>query len=215
MMINKIAGIASLALIGSIAHAKTLDTQETAPQATVTETATIKPTQKVSGLYFGMGVGTTRFDGDDFGISNDVINDNIDGNALKILVGYQFNRVFALEAQHTQYGDIYSSSPTSLSFSANLGYTFKNGLRPFGVIGLASVDLDLPSDEVDSKGVGVHYGVGVEYAPVQLKGFSARLGYETDFSAIENEEHYGSYGYSSDIQNYTLGSFYVAASYKF
>jgi opacity protein-like surface antigen len=215
MMINKIAGIASLALIGSIAHAKTLDIQETAPQATVTETAAIKPAQKVSGFYLGMGVGNTEYDVD----GRDTSGIEHDDNTLKIIAGYQFNRVFALEAQHTQYGDLSgggeSFTPTSFSVAANLGYTFSNGLRPFGVIGLANVDLGLPeNDFVDAEGVGVHYGFGVEFAPVQLKGFSARLGYETDLSAIEITEQYR-FGYITETYNYTLGSFYVAASYKF
>lgn len=224
MMINKIVGVVSLALVGSIAHAKTLDTQETPSQA-ISQTTSGQPVQKVSGIYLGAGLGNTWFESDDLDISYDDVKDDIDGNALKIIAGYQFNRVFALEAQYTQYGDYYALSPKSFSLAANLGYTFNNGLRPFGVIGLTDTDLDMSGDysdgqnriHVDAKAIGMRLGLGVEYAPVQLKGFSARVGYEADLNTVEFDylEFSNSYRTYTNSYEYTLGSFYAAASYKF
>jgi opacity protein-like surface antigen len=64
--------------------------------------------------------------------------------------GYQFNKIIAVEAAYTDYGsfsdtaskifqpgvETFSSDPSTVSVYANAGYTFANGLRPFGQIGL-------------------------------------------------------------------------------
>lgn len=171
-------------------------------------------TPKYKGFYVGAGVGNTTFDSDDDPTTSFF---DEDGQTVKILAGYQFSKVFALEGQYTKYSDIkndfndYTWSPTSLSVSANLGYSFDNGLRPFGILGVSALDLgeSYKSLEDDSSGA-VRYGFGLEYAPVQLKGFSARVGYEVDLFAIEYV------GFGSSITNdYTLESFYVSALYKF
>ncbi|CAK3712131.1 exported hypothetical protein [Vibrio crassostreae] len=106
-----------------------------------------------SGFYLGGAIGTTGID--DGGLYNDSlvpITVDADDETFKIIAGYQFNRIVALEAQYTNYGDVvaknalnqstYTWSPTAFSISANLGYTFENGIRPFGIIGLSTIDLD-------------------------------------------------------------------------
>ncbi|KXO10131.1 Outer membrane protein [Moritella sp. JT01] len=211
---NKTIGLMALVLASSAAHAKLVTTEDNTAQKSVPVKAQPAPVvvqdqQKVKGFYLGAGVGSTKFDSLDF----DAPNFKEDGNTFKFIAGYQFSRVFSLEGQYTQYGDIrndnnrYSWSPSAISIATNLGYSFHNGLRPFGVIGLSSIDLGesvtYPSDEVS---VGVRYGFGLEYAPVALRGLSARLGYEVDLFVIDNY-------YRSD--SYTLSSFYASVAYKF
>jgi len=218
---KKTIGLVALLLATSTAHAKIVTTEDTAAQQPAAVKA--KPTpvnaqsasvnvhtkQKVKGFYLGAGVGNTTFDSLDF----DAPNFKEDGGSYKFIAGYQFSRVFSLEGQYTQYGDIkndnngYSWSPSAISIAANLGYTFRNGLRPFSVIGLSSIDLgesvSHPNDEV---GVGVRYGFGLEYAPAAFRGLSARLGYEVDLFVIDNYIR-------SDT--YTLSAFYASVAYKF
>ncbi|MCW1890338.1 porin family protein [Vibrio chagasii] len=55
--------------------------------------------------------------------------------------GYQFNRIVGIELGYTDYADYESYgtkvfSPTSLSVTANLGYTFDSSIRPFVLAGL-------------------------------------------------------------------------------
>ena len=200
---KKLIGLAAFLLATSAAHAN------------VQQNFDEDLTPKYKGFYVGVGVGNTTFD--NYDDDDDASESDIDGQTVKILAGYQFGRVFALEGQYTKYSDIkndvndYSWSPTSVSLSANLGYSFDNGLRPFGLLGVSALDLgeSYKSLEDDSSGA-VRYGFGLEYAPVQLKGFSARVGYEVDLFAIE----YVGPGYSK-TKDYTLESFYVSASYKF
>jgi len=208
---KKTIGMAALILTTSFAQAKFVTTEDTAKQHPVQDTVQAKAEQKVKGFYLGVGVGSTTFDSLD--IDYPFITE--DGNTLKFMMGYQFNRVFALEGQHTTYGDIkesvsdYSWSPTAVSLSANLGYTFRNGLRPFGIVGLSNIDLGESSvDPDDDVSFGVRYGLGLEYAPVALRGFIGRIGYETDLFVI-NDVYY------SDSESYTLGSFYGSVTYKF
>lgn len=195
-MMKKSIGLMALLLATSAAHANV--------QQNVDEDLT----PKYKGFYIGAGLGSTTFDSsDDVGAS--LFED--DGQTVKILAGYQFSKVFALEGQYTKYSELaipgYSLSPTSFSLSANLGYSFDNGLRPFGIIGVAVLDLDESGQkfEDDSSGA-IRYGFGLEYAPVQLKGLAVRVGYEVDFFAID---------FGSVTNDYTLDAFYVAASYKF
>lgn len=180
-------------------------------------TTNIQANQDVSGFYIGAGVGSTNTSNDTDGFSIDA---DTDGSTLKAIGGYQFNRVVAIEAQYTKYGDIiplpsvnqiYKWSPTTVSLSANLGYTFDNGLRPFTTIGLSSLDLDqsLVSPLDDSSSTALHFGLGLEYTPASLSGISFRTGYEGDAFLIDN-----SLNYVSDTA-VLIGSFYVAALYKF
>ncbi|QFI40222.1 porin family protein [Moritella marina ATCC 15381] len=107
----------------------------------------------------------------------------------------------------------YFWSPTAASLSANLGYTFRNGLRPFGVIGVSSIELGQPYlTNLEDDSVGFRYGFGLEYAPEGLYGLSARVGYEIDIFGVDLTDP--TYNYT-EVRSYTLSSFYVSASYKF
>ena len=174
-----------------------------------------------SGFYLGGAIGTTGID--DGGLYNDSlvpITVDADDETFKIIAGYQFNRIVALEAQYTNYGDVvaknalnqstYTWSPTAFSISANLGYTFENGIRPFGIIGLSTIDLDqsLPVLDDDS-GEGIRYGFGVEYTPKQAKNVSFRLGYEADAFVIESDSAF------ENDKDLVIDSFYLGAMYNF
>jgi len=170
----------------------------------------VQANQDVSGFYLGGGVGSTEAEVEYNSVSTSV---STNGSTLKLIGGYQFNRIVAIEAQYTSYGKIDPLSqeyaePKAISLAANLGYTFENGLRPFAVIGLSSLDYNLsiqtPYDETTT---ALRFGAGLEYTPAALSGVSLRAGYEGDAFAVD-------VGSASDV-NILIGSVYVAASYKF
>jgi opacity protein-like surface antigen len=172
----------------------------------------VQANQDVSGFYLGGGVGTT-----DANISSGSFSysPSTDGSSLKLIGGYQFNRIVAIEAQYTSYGDIksgtaYKWEPTTVSLAANLGYTFENGLRPFATIGLSSLDLgeNMVTTLDDSNATALRFGAGLEFTPASLGGISFRAGYEADAFVIEDND-------SSADADVLIGSLYVAASYKF
>ena len=82
-------------------------------------------------------------------------------------------------------------------------------MRPFGVIGLSSLDLGQNIKALDdNSATALHFGAGLEYTPAALAGVSFRAGYEGDAFAIDNGT------FTSDT-SVLIGSVYVAASYKF
>jgi opacity protein-like surface antigen len=170
----------------------------------------VQANQDVSGFYLGGGVGSTHAEAEYNSISKSA---STDGSTLKFIGGYQFNRIVAIEAQYTSYGKVkvlsdYKWEPKTVSLAANLGYTFENGLRPFAIIGLSSLDLDQNTKYLnDSSATALRFGAGLEYTPAALSGVSFRAGYEGDAFAIETNT-------ASDI-DVLIGSVYVAASYKF
>ncbi|MEZ9626102.1 porin family protein [Aliivibrio fischeri] len=179
----------------------------------------------ISGFYLGGGVGTTTFDdGGAFDYTGTAID--TDDSTVKFLAGYQFNRIVAIEAQYTNYGDITVNHPfavaygikdvaiesSAFSIAANLGYTFDNGLRPFGIVGLGSLKSSTKIKNYsfnDTTGT-FHYGAGLEYAPKALSGLAFRVAYEGDLFI---EESYN-YSYSDDYAM-NIGTFYAGATYKF
>ncbi|WP_264874425.1 porin family protein [Vibrio agarivorans] len=162
------------------------------------------------GAYVGLGFGSTILEDD--GAFRPFGSDDTN-NTYKLVAGYQFNKIVAVEAQYTNYGDIdfvgnYSLAPTSFSVAANLGYSFNNGLRPYGIIGLGLLDLDPSGTEYleDDSTVSIHYGLGLEYMPSYSDKFSVRVGYEGDLFIVEN--------YWTDY-TVSVGSFYVGAHWRF
>lgn len=181
-------------------------------------TANVQANQDVSGFYLGAGAGNT--DAKVEKSSNSSYNSlPTDGTTLKLIGGYQFNRIVAIEAQYTSYGDItdgsspWKTSPSSLSLAANLGYTFENGLRPFGIIGLSAVNLDLNHSGrsvEDHNYAALRFGAGLEYTPAALAGVSFRAGVEADSFTVEDKS-----STSTDDENVLVSSVYVSATYKF
>lgn len=185
------------------------------------------------GFYIGAGAGSTSLDDKDnfFGDTGGMLSINEDGNTYKLIAGYQVNRILAIEGQYTKYGDVnfqvpllqnktlFNWSPEALSLSANAGYTFNNGLRPFGILGLSILDLNQSAKVLDKENyLGLRYGLGLEYAPIALRNLSIRVGYEADFFYADEEYIYhGIYSdYTlSEMYDFTLDSFYMSVSYKF
>ena len=156
-----------------------------------------------------------------------------DGDAGYIVYGgYQFNKIIAVEAAFTDYGSFsetvdrndntgssnVSSDPYSFSVYADAGYSFDNGLRPFGQLGLGymSVNGSTLADKFSlDDGVTIRFGVGFEYAPAALIGFGMRVAYvdelrmSTDYKSQEN----------GDLDTATVtnanGMLYIGAQYKF
>lgn len=187
------------------------------------------------GFYVGVGAGTVELNDlddslngpyeDDSGFTHQV-STKVDGTAIKLIAGYQINRVLAFEAQYTKYGDVNSTdttnvfghqvkgtktilAPEAFSFSLNAGYTFNNGLRPFGILGMSAVDINqslkLYADDLNP---GMRYGVGLEYTPPAMNRLSIRTAYEADMFYLDPKE-------AIEFEDYILSSVYVSLSYKF
>ena len=175
---------------------------------------------KVSGFYVGAGFGSFGYSEEDsWGYNTNSISAEADGNSTKVYLGYQFNKIVGIEGTYTDYGTAkakvgsYSMKPTSISLAANLGYTFENGLRPFGLVGMSSLDLNQNEELLtDDNGAAFKFGFGVEYTPEALGGVQIRAAYEMDMYAVEYES---TNGYYSETNLYALDSLYLGASYKF
>ncbi|MDD9158225.1 porin family protein [Aliivibrio sp. S4TY2] len=184
----------------------------------------------ISGFYLGGGVGATTFDdGGAFDYTGTTID--TDDSTIKFLGGYQFNRIVAVELQYTKYGDINVNhsivkstgfkgvdiESRSISLAANLGYTFDSGWRPFGIVGLGSLEssTDILGHSISETNTSFHYGIGVEYAPQALSGLAFRVAYEGDLFIEENVyQDYGYYSYSDDYAM-NIGTLYAGVTYKF
>ncbi len=178
---------------------------------------------KISGFYAGVGFGSFGYSEEDsWGYSNNPISAEADGNSTKVYLGYQFNKIVGIEGTYTDYGTAkakvgnYSMKPSSISLAANLGYTFKNGIRPFGLVGMSSLDLN-QSEELltDDSGAAFKFGFGVEYTPKALGGVQFRAAYEMDMYAVEYLDYQSGTGLTTETNLYALDSLYVGASYKF
>ncbi|WP_417883672.1 outer membrane beta-barrel protein [Vibrio rumoiensis] len=158
------------------------------------------------GFYIGGGVGAAAFsspdleddvdDGDIDGV--DDINFDSSGLAYNLYAGYQFNRVVALELSYNNYADtkvkingqqLGSTFTTDgMSLSANLGYTFDNGLRPFALVGIGYISND---DYFDDNGqASFHGGVGLDYTPTTLQSLTFRAAYQFDAYEIDADDDY-------------------------
>ncbi|QFT12506.1 porin family protein [Vibrio sp. THAF190c] len=167
------------------------------------------------GWYVGGGLG-------DSDITSDTkATDVLDAEDLTVraITGFKFNRVSSIEFQYTNYGEIKGKGtnetkmePTALSIAGNIGYTFDNGLRPFGLIGLTYIDLDSNIQNFDDKGEAVRFGLGVEFMPRQLKDLSVRVAYESDTFDIQHRYNNGT---TQKADTVTINSFYAAVSYHF
>ncbi|EJN6826786.1 porin family protein [Vibrio cidicii] len=170
---------------------------------------------KVSGFYVGGGIGSTDFD------SDESVDGKADGSALKLIAGYQFNRIVGIEAQYNKYGDIKFTnpvntwSPTALSINANLGYSFDNGFRPYGLIGLSALDLSEKTQTLeDDQGTAIHFGLGLEYAQPTLNGLAFRVGYDSEIFGIRTTYVENSSVVTKDVA-YSIGALYAGVTYKF
>lgn len=188
----------------------------------ITSTALAQETGQ--GFYLGAGYGAFAYS------TNPAFNDEAaygnlveksSGSTLKIYGGYQFNRVIGLELTYTDYGDstgyviesgteqVVNQSPTSFAVAVNAGHSFDNGLRPFALLGLASVYLDADYKFLETNSpMAIKYGLGIEYTPTKLSFAQLRLAYESDTyfanTKTSNEPYY-----------FQLYSIYLGLSLKY
>ncbi|MCX2757750.1 porin family protein [Vibrio sp. Sgm 22] len=163
------------------------------------------------GPYIGAGLGVYQ-DSDTDGAGS------LDAESVgySLYGGYQFNRIVGIELGYTDYADYESYgtkvlSPTSLSVAANLGYTFDNSIRPFVLAGLSYVDLNSKGSSIDDdSGAGFHFGVGVEYTPVE--NLTLRLISQAD---AVNIEFFGANGNRLASRDVAFSSVTLGASYNF
>ncbi|MEO9497155.1 porin family protein [Vibrio lentus] len=141
------------------------------------------------------------------------------GMGYNLYGGYQFNRIVGVELGYNDYADYKNStdklSPTSISVSANLGYTFDNTIRPFVLAGLSSVDLNANSAAGydDDSGTGFHFGVGVEYTPVEH--LTLRLISQADAVSVEDSYKFNGSTFSTDDHTLAFNSVSFGGSYDF
>ncbi|MDN3611815.1 porin family protein [Vibrio ostreicida] len=195
--------------------------------------------QSYEGFYVGGGLGSTTFSDD--GYYNDVdttlsgygyetkTSSETDGLSYRLIGGYQFNRIIAVEAQYTKYGSVKANTKlnnttigtsesdySSFTVAANLGYTFDNGIRPFVTAGLGSISVDQTNHSnstsasnnfsFSDSATALRVGAGMEYSPEMFKGGAVRLAYEVDHFGLDT----GGKTYTQSI-----GSFYLGGTYKF
>ncbi|GLS83690.1 porin family protein [Paraferrimonas haliotis] len=164
--------------------AVTANAQEQTPLTSETPAASTNAASD-AGFYVGGSFGfikseiTSLDDSDADGIEG--------GNSLKLLAGYKINRIVSVEASYVNYGEHkvpgaggYAWKPTAINASANLGYTFDNGVRPFAYAGLGVLELnEEPISVFDDSSAGTfHFGLGVEFFPTPSKNFGLRLAWE-------------------------------------
>lgn len=164
------------------------------------------------GPYIGAGLGVYQ-DSDTDGAGS------LDAESMgySLYGGYQFNRIVGIELGYTDYADYEKFgtkvlSPTSFSVAANVGYTFDNSIRPFVLAGLSYVDLNAHGSSYidDDSGAGFHFGVGVEYTPVE--NLTLRLISQADAVNIELFNNNGNRIASRDV---AFSSVTLGASYNF
>ncbi|MCG9625205.1 porin family protein [Vibrio mediterranei] len=142
--------------------------------------------------------------------------------AYKLMGGYKFNRIVSVEASYTNYGKrvvgYFEDKPTSIGVTANVGYTFDNGLRPFGIIGVGRLDSgatyrgeDL---HIDNAKPSFKYGLGVSYEIPTLDGLEVRAAYEAEIAEFETPVLVGIYN-TKVVHKATYDSLYMSVSYTF
>ncbi len=193
---------------------------------------------KVEGVYLGLGGGVSfnlallsagNYQDDTSVYTSDSLGDSSGG--YLVYGGYQFNKIIAVEAAYTDYGSFsdtltdksgrvstFTSDPTSFTVYANAGYTFENGLRPFGQLGLGylMVNGSNTTDRINiDDGVSMRLGLGVEYAPKTLSGFGFRVAYidemTMDSSYVSNDNGSTTTTLLMNIN----GMLYIGGQYKF
>ncbi|MDA3945929.1 MAG: outer membrane beta-barrel protein [Helicobacteraceae bacterium] len=204
-------------------------------QADEVTTSPLKP----EGFYLGLGGGVTfnltlltqgYYQDDTTTYKSGDLSDADIGYI--VYAGYQFNKIIAVEAAYTDYGSFsdtvqkaytpgnvtFESDPSSVSVYANAGYTFSNGLRPFGQIGLGYLMVN-GSRATDAIGIddsmSMRFGLGVEYALENLSGFGFRAAY---IEELAMDFSYNADDNGNDTSTLLMnidGMLYLGAQYKF
>ncbi|MGB6019891.1 MAG: outer membrane beta-barrel protein [Sulfurimonadaceae bacterium] len=217
-----------LLALGSVLLFSALNAEEVSPEP-------LKP----DGFYLGVGGGATfnitllskgYYQDDTTTYSSGDLSDTDVG--FIVYGGYQINKIIAVEAAYTDYGsfsdtvskvlqpgvETFKSDPNSVSVYANAGYTFSNGLRPFGQIGLGYLMLNgsrsLEAIDIDDS-ISMRFGLGLEYAPANLSGFGFRVAYVEDMAMDVSYNADDNGNDTSTLLMNVNGMLYVGAQYKF
>lgn len=198
-------------------------------------------TQKIDGFYGGLGGGMSwnalviskGNHPEDGNSTYNFKNASDNSGGYIIYAGYQINKIIAVEGSFTDYGSFedtvtdqlnikrnIKSDPVAGAVYANAGYTFANGLRPFGQLGFAYVNSngvkDLSKLGIKDNYTSIHWGTGLEYAPKKLNGFGFRVAIAGDTGMDMNYEAADENG---DLKTTTLMRWtnltYISAQYKF
>ena len=176
-----------------------------------------------SGLYVGVGVGSTAYVDNGFAKEQlaKAVTHEIEerGFGAKLYGGYQINKIIGIEIAYIHYGDFsangnYTYRAQGASVSANLGYTFLTGqLRPYALVGLGYIFSDFPHENVpvDNQSPTLHIGFGLDYTPKSLGGIGFRGAYEGNsftYSVHENRPE-------EKIYVQAFGILYLGCYYKF
>jgi opacity protein-like surface antigen len=180
-----------------------------------------------AGGYIGFGLGPTAFY--DNGYADDISDEydtkiTLDDSdaGVKLYGGYQFNKVVAVEASITNYGEFkYDSGnesahlrPKAFSVGANVGYSIKDEFRPYALLGMSFVNMDQNEKIYEDDTFGAfHFGFGFQWEPREFRHWGFRAAYEGDFFAaeVDNTDTL----YIEDTYYQSLGIFYLGAQYKF
>lgn len=202
--------------------------------ATSMATLATEDAPKISGFYTGAGYGSFSYETDqnwDDDLFYGRLIEETEGDTLKVYAGYQFNRVVAIEATYTDYGDTQGyvrtldfqslsiknenvqQSPSAISLAANVGYSFSSGLRPYLLAGVSYMTLDSSYPFLDTDNpMAFRYGLGFDYAPALFKGVQLRIAYEADMFFAEA---YNGLGEDIEVDTFSVSSVYGGISYKF
>ena len=197
-----------------------------------------KAVPKADGIYLGVGGGVTfnfaflsvgNYQDETSVYTSDSLGD-VDGGYL-VYAGYQFNKIIAVEAAYTDYGSFsdtltdslgrvttFTTDPQSFTVYANAGYTFANGLRPFGQIGLGymKVNGSNTTDKINiDDGVSMRLGLGLEYTPKALVGFGLRVAYIDEMTMDASYKSNDNGSTTSTLMMNINGMLYVGGQYKF
>jgi len=197
-----------------------------------------KAVSKADGAYIGLGGGVTfnaaylsagYYKDDTSTYTDGSLSDSSAGYI--VYGGYQFNKIIAVEAAYTDYGSFsdtltklsggvttFTSDPASISVYANAGYTFSNGLRPFGQIGLGYMMVNgsgtTSGIDIDDS-ISMRFGLGLEYTAPTLAGFGFRVAYIDELQMDASYNSYDNGQSTSTLLMNVNGMLYVGAQYKF
>ncbi|MDF1877030.1 porin family protein [Sulfurimonas sp. SAG-AH-194-L11] len=189
------------------------------------------PIQKVQGIYLGAGAGLSYRNYQDSTQTYNTSTLSDTDTAYLLYGGYQLNKIIAVEASYRNYGSFsntatgsiggvrtFTNAPESYSVYVNTGYTFTNGLRPFGQLGLGYTYFNTSSSSQDlglTDGASFVFGLGLEYIPVELAGLGLRIAYVQDLT-MNSSYTADNHGKDIHIGRMNINAmFYVGAQYKF
>ena len=181
--------------------------------------------ENAKGTYIGLGTGVGLYD--DSGMLKkefDITLDKYPSSVPFILyLGYQFNRVFAIEWSFQNYGryegsENYAYEPRSVFLGPNLGYSFNDAqFRVFVLFGWALVQGKQHNLKADGGTVtpAFHPALGVQYEPNEWRGVGVRLSLSHDTYSYTVSSYDSQYIDTPRYYSQSMTLLSVALQYKF